>query len=343
MRAWIIGAALAALVGQACAQQTAAPAPKPPVVVTSPDWRSKPTGQDLARVYPDRAQRENRSGSATMSCGVTAEGKLANCTVVSEEPEGYGFGAAAVALAPTFRMAKTLDGQSVEGGTVRIPIIFRVFDNAGRAKATLLTNPPWRSVPNPASVSAAYPKQATELDGGSAVVRCGFEFDGRTRNCAIISQTPSGKGFGAAAVSLAKEFVVRPAGLPALPLILAEIPFAFRNPARPQPTPALQPHWVVALSSAGAQQVFPAAARAAGVTNGLGVVTCAVGAGGEMVECQAQREEPAGLGFGAAGIEAAKLMVMNPWSEEGNSLVGRRLTLPIRLRLEAAAAPVAVP
>ena len=58
---------------------------------------------------------------------VTAKGTLVNCDVVSESPENYGFGDAAIRLSKIFRMRpKTSDGAAVEGGTVRIPLAFRL-------------------------------------------------------------------------------------------------------------------------------------------------------------------------------------------------------------------------
>ena len=81
----------------------------------------------MARYYPDRAQRLDCSGRATISCVVRANGTVANCSVVSEDPPDMGFGDAAVRLSKLFRMRpQTKDGTPVEGGTVRIPIAFQL-------------------------------------------------------------------------------------------------------------------------------------------------------------------------------------------------------------------------
>lgn len=102
----------------------AAPAAEP--VVVAPHWVRRPAGEDLARVYPIPAQRANMAGRAVMSCSVTAAGLLTNCVAASESPAGQGFGEAALKLAPLFAMSSDVGGQSVAGGTVRIPIIFRL-------------------------------------------------------------------------------------------------------------------------------------------------------------------------------------------------------------------------
>lgn len=52
-----------------------------------------------------------------------------------------------------------------------------------------------------------------------------------------------------------------------------------------------------------------------------------------------------GLDFGAAAIQAAKLMAMNPWSKEGEPLDGLPIILPIRFNWQELAvdAPPAAP
>jgi protein TonB len=105
----------------------AAPAAPParPTVITNPDWSSRPSGEDIARYYPDRAQRLEISGRAELSCSVLATGKLSGCAISSEEPADQGFGDAAIKLSKLFKMRpQTKDGAPVSGGTVRIPLRF---------------------------------------------------------------------------------------------------------------------------------------------------------------------------------------------------------------------------
>jgi TonB family protein len=96
-----------------------------------PILRGQPTVEDVQRAYPSRARAQHLGGTVILSCAVAVTGRLERCAVVSEKPEGEGFGVAALGLAGKFLMEpKMQGGRAVEGGRVRVPIVFALPDQA---------------------------------------------------------------------------------------------------------------------------------------------------------------------------------------------------------------------
>lgn len=304
----------------------------------NPNWLQKPTGAQVANVFPKKAIKDGVGGRATIRCQVTREGFLQGCQVLSESPKGYDFGMAGLQLAPQFLMTpKIRGGQAVTGGQVTIPINWGAPNpNATLSTTAIVLDPPWTQVPTQAEVNAAWPKDAAGLSSGQAALRCNLDGAGVLRNCEVISEKPYGKGFGKAAKTLAKSFHIAyaPEDAKLLKTFKVDVPFRFRDPATPDARKLTKPRWIRTLSPEGMLTVYPEAAVKAGVRTGEGAATCTVTAAGELTNCQAVRESPAGLDFGAAAVKAAGIMRMNPWTKEGDTVEGLVITLPITFTLQ---------
>lgn len=80
-------------------------------VVTDPAWLVRPQGE-----FPISAMRQGiESGRVLLTCPVSASGHIQSCWIVSETPEGAGFGQAALDGAVQSRLRpRTVDGVAVD-------------------------------------------------------------------------------------------------------------------------------------------------------------------------------------------------------------------------------------
>lgn len=97
------------------------PAPPRPSVITNPSWARQPTVE-----FPERAtSRGIESGRVVLNCLVNANGSMSDCNVVSEDPAGAGFAAAAQAGARRARLSpRTVDG-AAQGARVNFTMRFQ--------------------------------------------------------------------------------------------------------------------------------------------------------------------------------------------------------------------------
>jgi protein TonB len=123
-----LGGVVVALVAALAAFAQPAPAPLPPpqpLAFQDLKWSRLPSGDDVARVYPDRAARKGVMGGALVVCRIGADRRLEACEVAGEAPANYGFGAAAVELGRMFKLKRVQpDPRATPGAAVEVRITF---------------------------------------------------------------------------------------------------------------------------------------------------------------------------------------------------------------------------
>lgn len=103
-------------------------------VVSNPAWTQIPTAGDFQATFPQAANGVNYV-RVVLVCHASDVGALGDCKVDREEPSGMGYGQAALALAPKFRVAAwSSDGQATYGAQVRVRIRYELTPVAQAAR-----------------------------------------------------------------------------------------------------------------------------------------------------------------------------------------------------------------
>lgn len=310
------------------------------------DWVAKPTADMMTEYYPEEAVDRSVSGTALLRCKTNADTRLTGCRVEEEFPVGMGFGEATVRMAEAeFRIRPgIIDGKPDPEGTVSIPVRWVTPTSGARA---VIFKAIWAEAPTFADIEAAWPEEAGDLPEGRAVLRCRVRPNGSLINCAIAGQTPKGSPFGAAARRLVDKFRVQLTPKEAGEYTIADlaISFHFFNPATPagKARKVVAPQWIRQIDPYKVVALFPDAAAAKGVTEGVGVADCLVSPDGSLTDCRVARESPEGLGFGQSAVVAAGVTRLNPWSPDGRPSHGVRIKLPINFNLVTEPEPAAAP
>jgi hypothetical protein len=163
-------------------------------------WTRAPSYQDVRAAYPKGALRRGIGGVASVQCRVTEKQTLGRCTVMSEEPFGRGFGAAAVELAAKFGepINPPVSGKTA-GSLARIRFTFT--PDMGTEATPSVEHPKWLATASDAERQAA----AGQLKG-LTIIRCKVVEAGALAECQVTSDEPAAKRLGDALLPLIPKY-----------------------------------------------------------------------------------------------------------------------------------------
>ena len=177
------------------------------------------------------------------------------------------------------------------------------------ARSDVITDPIWVRQAARGDLDRFYPKGAHSTGGAS--ISCAVSGQGRLINCVVLSEYPSGKGFGEATIQATQLFQMEPKARDGRPvagrfyIVNNRFDYAGETP----------PHWIRPPSEAELREVWPEQSR--GVAGEV-ELTCFVTDKGEAKTCTVQRESPAGKGFGAAALKLLPKLALAPGTFDGH-------------------------
>jgi hypothetical protein len=197
--------------------------------------------------------------------------------------------------------------------------------------------PPPKPAPKPDDTFLVFYPPAARAAGveGQATVKCSRTAHLAMTGCTLVSETPAGQGFGAAALAMAAQSKDNPK------LALREVAnlapqettlrFTLHPPAI---TPDItlmahvlaNPSIVTKPTNAQIQAAYPSRALDDQVQGGA-IIDCVVSEKGALQECRVAAETPVGYGFGQAAADLAGDFVMKPGELDGEPVGGR----PVRI------------
>jgi hypothetical protein len=177
--------------------------------------------------YPAEAKAKGVEGTATLGCRRSADGAYVGCALVSEAPTGLGFGPAALAIAAAAKgEASVRVPRAYADVTHTVTFSFRLAPPSIEPNLLLghvIQPPMWPGELAP----PLFPPEAQRRGiDGVVVLDCLGGLDNRFTDCAIVSETPPGLGFGHAALERAAQ--MRITNYTRAPIRTVLVPLSFR-------------------------------------------------------------------------------------------------------------------
>lgn len=303
--------------------------PSVPRIINDPIWRRTPNDAERHAAFPEAATYQEVNGRVDLRCLVQGDGHLTDCTVLLETPPEFGFGQAALKVAPKYQIApQAADGAPTAGGLVRFTLEFHPgLSFRGRS---MVVRPVWAAAPSRQDVDAARAAAASPDLPQRMVFTCRFAADGGLIRCHSIGPGKAGATEDAAS-SLLAQFRLKVDAYKDLSLPEAAVQVAIQWSAAPEVEPASvsSPFWVRGPTASSVHAAFPSKAAALGVGHGQAGLACVADRLGRMTQCQVIGEAPGGAGFGEAALSLSRDLAVNLWTEEGRPIEGRHVSFSI--------------
>lgn len=198
-------------------------------------------------------------------------------------------------------------------------------------------SPPTATGDDAAQMLAYYPPAARAAGvEGRALLGCQTTEHARLYGCVVLGESPSGAGFGQAALAVAALSRDNPQAHTPSNLRTGSVQFDFHL-APPSIEPdILQPRSDILMATAAhfaerptlRRLVYPREANRAGIT-GRVVLDCILNRDGAMRSCIAAQEAPVGWDFGSAAIAFAATFKMKPRLVDGEPRDGVHVLIPV--------------
>ena len=200
----------------------------------------------------------------------------------------------------------------------------------GQSSAADTGAPVWAQAPDRSDWAKAYPTRAAQAGiSGAVQMRCSASEAGALQNCAVVSESPSGQGFGAAALSLASGMELKPTTADGKPVAGRSfiVPVKFDPGVLQEGMALTRPDWVRLPTVSELWAYYPSQASSNG---GRAMLHCFVTNRGLMDRCTVVAEQPTGHGYGSAALGITGLFVMRPMTIDGQPVGGSEINIPIR-------------
>lgn len=257
------------------------------------NWAQVPTQAEHEAAEAGIRREPHRLLRAVARCAVSDSGELSDCSIVSESPAASGLGEALLSLTHRYRRKPPK-----EGDLRHVYIVDGVYEADVQAD--------WRRQPTPDEMLAVWPTEAYKNgQSGEAVINCVVTVQGALRDCVAVEESPLNAGFGAAAIALAPQFLMKPATKDGVPVeAVTQIPVVFKTygagstVGSKKVLPA-NVAWSEAPSYSDVAAAYPQRAREEG-KGGRATLSCRMTQEGRLSKCERATSSPGGYGFDSA-------------------------------------------